>query len=297
MRIGAFEIQTSLPELEEPHAFVCLDPWVNAGSVGSLTLSYLERHFVAHPLGKLVRPGNFFDFTRYRPTIDVKEGRREVTMPNSLINYAKRKEGNDLLFLHLLEPHMFGETYVDSIVRVLERLGVKRYCLLGGMYDAVPHTRLLPVTGRGTEERVDREMRRLGVRASSYQGPTSITSLVAQQAAGKGVETMSLIVHLPQYARVEENYAGQLRLLELLCSLYAFSPTLAFDKIKRKVDRQNTEIGLAVERNPSAKEMVKQLEEYAAAQASDTWETDSLPGLSPEVERFLKEIDKGFDQA
>ena len=66
MRIGAFEIDEPLPELREPHALVTLRPWVDVGRVGRQTLIRLERHLDAQEIGKLARPGNFYDFTRYR---------------------------------------------------------------------------------------------------------------------------------------------------------------------------------------------------------------------------------------
>ena len=126
MRIGAFEINEPVPDLQEPHALTMIRPWVDVGSVGSLALTRLERHFGATELGKLARPGNFLDFTRYRPVISMREGRRQITVPNSFINYAIREDGHDFLFLRLLEPHMFGEDYTDSIVELLKTFGVKR---------------------------------------------------------------------------------------------------------------------------------------------------------------------------
>jgi hypothetical protein len=149
MRLGGFELSDSVPHLEEPHALAILRPWVDVGSVGTLTLSWLEACLEARELGRLARPGNFFDFTRYRPTIYFREGKREVEIPNTFVNYAKREGGNDFLFLHHLEPHMLGEVYVDSVLRLLVRFGVKRYCLIGGMYDMVPHTKPLIVSGGG----------------------------------------------------------------------------------------------------------------------------------------------------
>ena len=71
-----------------------------------------------------------------------------MTIPNSTISYAQREESPDFLFFNMREPHAFGEDYVDSIIEVLKTFGVKRYCLIGGMYDIVPHTRPLLVSGR-----------------------------------------------------------------------------------------------------------------------------------------------------
>ena len=102
MRVGLFDIHEPVPEFKELHAVAMLRPWIDVGSVGSLTLARLERHYGAKELGSLAKPGNFFDFTRYRPNTRFSEGRREFIMPNSIVNYAQTEEGPDFLFLHLL---------------------------------------------------------------------------------------------------------------------------------------------------------------------------------------------------
>ncbi|MFQ5874645.1 MAG: PAC2 family protein, partial [Dehalococcoidia bacterium] len=103
MKIGAFEVCEPLPELDQPHAIAMLRPWVDVGSVGTVALSRLERHFAAQELGRLAQPGHFYDFTRYRPVLRYVEGVRHVTVPNTLINYAQREGERDFLFVRLLE--------------------------------------------------------------------------------------------------------------------------------------------------------------------------------------------------
>ncbi len=247
MRLGAFELNEPLPKLKKPHALSMLQPWIDVGNVGTLTLSWLETHFEAKELARLSRPGNFFDFTRYRPTIYLKEGRRQVTIPNTCVTYSKQKTGNDFLFLHLLEPHNHSEVYVDSVSRLLARFGVERYCLLGSMYDYVPHTKPLLITGGAVGEKTQQELEKLGIESSDYQGPTTITSLVSQQALEMKIETMSLIVHLPQYAQLDNDYMGTVRLMEVLGSLYSFPGDETYVK---KAEQQLEQINVALEKNP-----------------------------------------------
>ena len=292
MRLGGFDLSEPVPALKEPHALARLSPWVDVGGVGTLTLSWLEAYLGSVELGRLARPGNFFDFTRYRPIIYSKEGKREVTIPNSFVNYAKREGGNDFLLLHLLEPHMLGEAYVDSLLRLLVKFGVKRYCLLGSMYDMVPHTRPLIVTGGAVGARAESDLRRAGVQPSDYEGPTTIAFLISQQAPGLGIETASLIVHLPQYAQLDEDYTGKVRLMEVLCSLYG----LTMDQADvERAERQRRQISLAVGREPQLQSIVTQLEAHYEARTKKTDE-EQMPKLSPEIERFLRDIDKRFRQ-
>ncbi len=285
MRVGAFELKEPLPDVHEPHALAMLRPWIDVGSVGSLSFALLEDYLQAYRLGELAKPGTFFDFTRYRPAIRLIEGQRKVIVPNTVINYAKSPEGKDFLLFHLLEPHMLGEVYVDSILRVMRRIGAQRYCLIGGMYDAVPHTKPLIVTGTASGT-AGEELRRLGVQASDYEGPTTIAILVSEEAPKYGIEVMSLIVHLPQYTGFEEDYAGVLRLLEILCSLYRLPIDL--EEAKSKAEKQYGKLSLAMGRDPGAREIVQELEAHYEARLSK--DRKEAPKLSPEIEKFLREL-------
>ena len=290
MRLGAFELSEPLPELEEPHALAILQPWIDVGSVGTLTLAWLETHFKAEELARLARPGDFFDFTRYRPTIYSKEGRRQVSVPNTYATYGKQQTENDFLFIHLLEPHSHGEVYVESVLRLLTRFGAKRYYLLGSMYDYVPHTKPLLVTGGAVGERAHQELERMGIESSDYQGPTTITYLVPQRAAEMGIETMTLIVRLPQYAQLDEHYIGTVRLMEVLGSLYNFPVDEGYIK---KAEQQMEQLNTALDKNPQLKSIVEQLETRYEAQAQKRKEEET-PRLSPEIEKFLTEMEKRF---
>ncbi|MFC1932472.1 PAC2 family protein [Chloroflexota bacterium] len=290
MKLGVFELNEPLPKLKETHALVRLQPWIDVGSVGTLTLSWLETHFEAKELGRLARPGDFFDFTRYRPTIHVKEGHRQVSIPNSYVTYSKQKTGNDFLFIHLLEPHAHSEAYVDSLLRLLARFDVKRYCLLGSMYDYVPHTKPLLVTGRAGEGSTQQQLKNMKIESSDYQGPTTITFLVSQRAPDIGIETMSFIVHLPQYAQLDDDYMGTVPLMKVLGSLYDIPENEAYVK---KAKQQLEQISVALNKNPELKAVVEHLEGLYEARTERKAEEET-PRLSPEVEKFLTEMEMRF---
>ena len=291
MKIGAFEIKEPLPQLEEPHVLSILRPWVNVGRVGTQVLNRLEHHLRAQSLGELARPGQFFDFTRYRPRSRLVGDRREMTIPNSTISYAQREEKPDFLFLNLREPHAFGEDYIDSILELLKTFGVKRYCFIGGMYDIVPHTRPLLVSGAAGGQRAVEESKGVRVQESTYQGPTSITSLINQEALKLGIEHMTFVVHLPQYVQLEEDYTGAAQLMELLCTMYQLPPHLID---RERGQRQYQELTAAVERNSELKGVLQQLE----SQYDDRQGPPEEPRLelSPEVEKFLRELDQGDNE-
>ena len=289
MRLGDFEIPDPVPELKDPHVLAVLRPWIDVGSVGTLSLNRVERHLRAKEIGRLVRPGRFYDFTRYRPRSYLNQGQREFSIPNTVIRYAAREAGPDLILLHLLEPHTYGEDYTDSVMELLKFFGVKRYSLIGAMYDMVPHTRPLLVSGGVGDPDSEEEYRMVKVRPSNYEGPTTITYLVSLQAGQIGIETRTFVVHLPQYFQVDEDFTGTARLMEILCSLYQLPQRL----MDRQRGREQYEaLQKAVTEASDVGSLLHRLEErYDKEQADQT----ALPPLSPNIEQFLRNLDQGFD--
>ena len=290
MKIGAFEIQEPVPELREPHVIAMLRPWIDAGNVGTLTMERLEQHLGAQEIGKLAQPGNFFDFTRYRPTTRIVEGRRTLEVPNTTVHVARRDEAPDLLFLHVLEPHTMAEEYVDSVVQLLKHFGVKRYGRVGGMYDAVPHTRPLLVTGTLNGEPLKDVPGMRSSRGGGYQGPTSIMNLVTEALDELSIESLTLMVHLPQYLELEDDQAGTARLLEILCTLYGFPEELA-DTERGK--RQYEQVSAEVSQHRGVRTLISQLETYYDSRAPE--ETEDQSSLSPQVQRFLRDMGRKLE--
>ena len=297
MKIGAFQIHEPVPKLKDPHVFAMVRPWVDVGSVGTLTLNRLERHLGSKELGKLARPGEFFDFTRYRPTMRLVQGEREVKIPNSIIRYAQTEEGPDYLVFHLLEPHSNGEDYTDSLLEIVKYFQIKRYCRIGAMYDAVPHTRPLLVTGTLGDVQMKREVPNFKVRKSTYQGPTTIMNLLSEGIEKSDIESINFMVHLPQYVQLEEDYAGTSRMIEVLSSLYDSIPQDLAPTDRGQ--RQYRDLSASLERNSELKALIQQMEAYYDAQldAEDSVQGEPAPTatLSPEIERFLTEIGERLD--
>jgi len=293
MRIGAFELQEPLPELRQPHLLVVLRPWIDVGSVGTLALTTLEGRFGAQELGRLVRPGEFYDFTRYRPTILRREGERHIITPNSVLRAAKGTGGHDWLFLHLLEPHNKGEDLMEAVGGIIDRFHVHRYGLVGAMYGAGPHTRPLLASGTVSEPQAQKTLERQGLRTSNYEGPTSIMALVTEEAQKKGVEVMSLLVQLPPYVRLEEDYKGQEALLRYLGALYRWDVDLA--EIANLGAQQYAELDRAMQADRQMRGMVRRLEEAYDSEGAKEAPREGGSTLPQSVQEFLKDLGEEGD--
>jgi hypothetical protein len=289
MRIGGFELSEPVPELNSPHAVAVLRPWIDAGEVGTMILERLEANLGARELGKLATPGNHYDFTRYRPTVRWIDDVRELTLPNTNLLYAKVADNNDFIFIHLLEPHAFGELYCESVFEILKHFKAQRYILIGSMYDMVPHTRPLLISGNLPNQAPARVLSQFSIQQGRYSGPTTICNLISQEAQKAGMETMTLLAHLPQYTEVEEDYNGVVAISRVLDYLYGI-PVDDVDKIK--AERQLKKLDAAVARSKKLRAIVTELEGYYDNQADN--QQKPTPKLSGEVEQFLKQMEKKF---
>jgi predicted ATP-grasp superfamily ATP-dependent carboligase len=252
-----------------------------------MTLDGLEAQFGATELGRLAKPGLFYDFTRYRPRMYYEGGERRIRIPNSRVSYAKREGGNDFLFLRLMEPHALGERFVDSVLKLMKVFQAKRYILLGSMYDAVPHTRPLIVNGRATGIQAEKDLKKAGVHESHYEGPTTITYLIPHQGSEMGIESLTLIVSLPQYVNVEEDYLGKVRLLEVLNMIYG----IPIDREDfEKAGRQRNLLNQKIETNPELKKALGHLENIYSLRMTRK-NGEQLPGLSSEMEQIFWDSD------
>lgn len=294
MKIGGFQINDPVPECNEPYVIAILRPWIDVNNVGTMVLDELEARFGAVELGRLHRPGCYYDFTRYRPIIHLDEGIHGLSVPNTTIHLVKREGQKDLLLLRLLEPHAHSEHYISSVLKVLRRFNARKYILLGSMYDMVPHTRPLLVSGYGTGENSFREVEKAGALPITYRGPSTIVNLITKEAAGMGIDAVAFIVSLPQYVVLEEDHQGKARLMEVLNMLY----DIPVDK--SEFERALVQRDMINERLKDSPEMIAllpQLENVYDNRMKEMGEASDSQ-LSPEAEElFWKTFGKDIGKA
>ncbi|HNS16079.1 MAG TPA: PAC2 family protein [Syntrophorhabdaceae bacterium] len=286
MKIGSFQLHKPVPECNEPYVLATLHPWIDVNNVGSMVLDELEAQFGAVELGRLSKPGDFYDFTRYRPVINLEEGVQGMSIPNTSVRHARREGQNDLLLLRLLEPHAHAELYISSVVKLLKAFKVRKYILLGSMYDSVPHTRPLLVSGYGMGEGARRDIMKVGALPITYNGPSSIANLITKEAAASGIDATVLIVSLPQYVVLEEDYLAKVRLMEILNMLYNIPVNK--EDLEKALEQRNL-ISTRVETSHEVKVLLPQLESVYDMRIK-AMEERGAQGLTAEMEDLLWKI-------
>jgi predicted ATP-grasp superfamily ATP-dependent carboligase len=286
MRIGGFTIDDPVPDFREPYVVAGLRPWIDVNNVGTLVLNQLESMFGAREIGRLTKPGLYYDFTRYRPTIDLEEGIRDLSVPNTTVHYAAREGSNGIILLRLLEPHANAEHYVRSVVKLLKTFKARKYILLGSMYDMVPHTRPLIVSGYGMGAGGLQDVRKAGALPITYNGPSTMANMITKEAADWGIDAAVFIVSLPQYVVLEEDCLGKVRLLEILNRLYDIP--VAREELE-KAAQQRDLINERAKASTEVKTILPQLESAYDVRMRFMGPEDPSR-LSPEIEAMLWKI-------
>jgi len=287
----AFEFRDPLPELNEPRLLLTLRPWIDVGSVGTMALTWFEEAWGAEPLAQLARPGRFYDFTRYRPMLYRHEGQRQVSVPNTAVHHG-RVDGQDWLLMHALEPHNHGDEYVEAVLELFKRLGVKQYALIGSMYAPVPHTRPPRVSGGASNESLRARLHGAGVKESNYEGPTTIMAMLPAMSQEVGIDAATVILQLPAYAQIERDYRGLRCLLELLCRTFGFTLDLA--PVAEEERRQAEAIEESVREDSRLQAWIGELEAMYDAEAGPGEESGEP--LSPGLENFLREVEQRWTE-
>ena len=133
---------------------------------------------------------------------------------------------------------------------------------------------------------------------STYEGPTSVMALATEEARKLGVESMSLLIQLPPYARLDEDHKGHEALLRYLGMLYDWN--LDLSEIKRDGERQYSEVEKATQADRQMRGVVRRLEEaYDAGDLRGLDEDEEADYDSAElpmaVEDFLKDLEDRDD--
>jgi proteasome assembly chaperone (PAC2) family protein len=282
-----------LPSLRTPTLVAAFAGWPDAGEVASGSARYLARKLRARRFAE-IDPEEFYVFTETRPTtIVLAPGQRALEWPsNEFFSWRDPSGERDLVILQGREPNVNWRGYVDAVLGLAERCGVARVVALGGTYDAVSHRGAVNLSGHATTPELRRQLERLGVPFSSYEGPSSIQSALIEAAQRRGIAAASLWGHAPHYVRVSPNLKVSHGVLAALRSwlevdLDLTELRLAGDQLENRVDE-------AMNENPELREYVNQLGVTLGEAAEPPVEDAAadLPISRPDPAEVMRELEE-----
>jgi hypothetical protein len=271
--------------LRHPVLIAAFEGWNDAGDGASLAVGYLSEAWSARRFAT-VDPEEFYDFTASRPHVRVGEdGVRQLDWPSTELWAAALPEsGRDVILLRGVEPQLKWRTYCAALVGVARAVGAELVVTLGALLADVPHTRPVRVSGMAHDPKL---AERLGLRRSTYEGPTGIVGVLHDACSRAGLPCASLWATVPHYVSQVPSPKAALALVERSAELVGtrVDPVELRAAARAYVDQ----VSERVADDEEAAAYVAQLE------AADDKEQDTgsaLPSgetLAAEVERFLRD--------
>src|SRR5271166_3048205 len=267
-------------------AMVCaFKGWNDAGDAASSAVAFLAGALDARPFARL-DPEEFYDFQANRPCIRFGEHElREIVWPTVEISEAPAPRApRDLVLVQGVEPSMRWSTLSANLVDLAEALGVQVVVTLGALLGDVPHTRPVAMTGHASDGSL---LARLGIQASSYEGPTGIVGVLHAACARAGLPSASLWAAVPHYVAAASNPQAALALLRRVEGLIPDSVDVS--ELEAAAAAHERQVGLAVKSDPDIQAFVERLEQATEGEDEDPSEVPSGDILAREFQRFLRQ--------
>lgn len=199
------------PSLKRPVFVSGFSGWNDAGDAASSAVRYLVEHCEATLFAR-IDPEDFYDFTTARPSVRTDEqGDRSILWQTTELYAGSVPEGGDAIFVVGPEPHLKWRTFCEELLGVVETLDASAVVVLGALVAEVAHSRPVQVAGTSdSQERSDR----LGLQASTYEGPTGIVGVLTAASRETGHATTSLWAAVPPYVPSAPSPKATLALVE-----------------------------------------------------------------------------------
>jgi predicted ATP-grasp superfamily ATP-dependent carboligase len=277
---------------------VCaFEGWNDAGDAASNAVAFLGSALQAKSFAR-IDPEEFYDFQANRPSIRFSErdgaeedggaetGEREIVWPTIEIFEAQAPRApRDLVLVQGVEPSMRWRSFSSNLVDLAEALGVQLVVSLGALLGDVPHTRPVALSGHASDSTL---LERIGIQASSYEGPTGIIGVLHTACARAGLPSASLWASVPHYVAAAANPKAALALLRRAEVLIGVSVDVS--ELEAAAADYERQVGLAVRSDPDIQAFVERLEQAADSEEQDTpQDVPSGDIIASEFQRFLRQ--------
>src|SRR6202023_1762518 len=268
-------------------AMVCaFQGWNDAGDAASSAVSFLASTLDASRFAR-IDSEEFYDFQSNRPCVRFGEGgKREIVWPSVEVFEAPAPRApRDLVLVQGVEPSMRWRSFSANLIDLAEALGVQVVVSLGALLGDVPHTRPVAITGHASDPAL---VERLGMQASTYEGPTGIVGILHNACSEAGLPSASLWAGVPHYVAAASNPKAALALVRRVEGLIGVSVDVS--ELESAAADYERQVERAVQSDPDIQAFVERLEQAAGGDeyASPT-EVPSGDMLAREFQRFLRQ--------
>jgi len=281
------------PVLDSPVLVVAMEGWIDAGLGAAGALAAISEH---PPSSEVVTfdADHFLDMRARRPIVRIVDGvTSELRWPKIQIRHGHDQAGADVLYLVGPEPDYHWREFVDSVVQLALRYGVRLVVGLGAFPAPAPHTR--PVRLAATAPPSSAELvARVGVVQGELEVPAGVVSALEIALGEAAIPTVSLWARVPHYVAAMPFPMASAALVDGLASISGL--LLDSSKLRAAGDRARGHVDELIAGNLEHLSMVSKLEEAIDASEGNPLGLDEVPSadeLAAELERFLRGEEHG----
>lgn len=201
-----------LARLQQPITVIAFGGWNDAGNAASQVAEHLADTCHGEQAFS-VKPDDFYDFQVNRPEIRGTGSQRHVAWPSTEIKSGRLPNGRDLIVIQGLEPNFRWRQFCALLVSALQAADSRRVFLLGALLADHPHTRPIPVAATTDSADLAAE---LGLTESTYEGPTGILGVLAEDLERFDIGVVNLWAAIPHYVSSPPSPKAALALLNRL---------------------------------------------------------------------------------
>lgn len=267
-----------LKDLRRPAVIAAFGGWSDAGDAASGVIDHLADTYSA-ALEFSFDPEEFYDFGVNRPTQRLLSPTdRIIEWPTTEVLVASLPE-RDLVLIGGPEPNYHWRDYTARLMSLLRTVKPELVVLLGALLTDTPHSRPVPVSATASNPRVAEE---LGLDLSTYEGPTGILGVLAQECDQLGLSVVSLWASVPHYVAEPPNPKAALALVTRLEDI--LNTPLETGELPEDAETWETQVNELVADDPDIANYIAALEERRDE------ETPTATGdtIAAEFERYLR---------
>lgn len=282
-----FEVHAS-PVLTAPVLVVAMEGWVDAGLGAANAVASLTEHPQATDLVTF-DCDRFLDLRARRPIVRIVDGvTTELQWPRTQLRLGHDQAGADVLFLVGPEPDYHWREFIDAVVQLALRHGVRLVVGLGAFPAAAPHTR--PVRLAATAPPSSSELvEQVGIVQGELEVPAGVLSALELALGEAHIPTVSLWARVPHYVSAMPFPMASAALVEGLAA--AAGLQLDATALRAAGDRARGQVDELIAGNPEHVAMVAKLEEVIDSSEGNALGLEEVPSadeLAAELERFLR---------
>jgi len=276
-----------VPEMNFPLMVVCFAGWPDAAESATGGVRYLVEKLGANKFAE-IDPEEFYDFSVVRPNVELdSDGNRSITWPSNDFYYCPADGNSPGVILYIgTEPNLKWRTFLENLMSLTDRFNVELVVSLGALLDAVPHTRDTLITGRASSSELLKQLELLGLRNSTYQGPTGIHTAFMDACIKGNLPHVSIWGHVPHYVTSSPNPKVSHALLDVLTGFVDLSVDL--DDMKEAGRKFVNEVSQVIDKQVDVKSYVNRLEKRYDDVQIPSGDVPSHDLMLEELEDFLK---------